>query len=109
MSSRRRKDIMEIIRQKSSVSQKVSVKDKDYALYAGGNPEIGFRMAKLDVFLESGFIPPQIKPFIKLQRALLDRQRKAWLACTGSEITVLGFLLGFKRDRISAVEEESKD
>ena len=83
------------------MSQKVQVKDPEFGLYAGGNPEIGFKMARLDVMLDAGLIPSKLVPFVKLQRMLLDRQRKAWLASTGSEITVLGFLLGIKSDRIT--------
>jgi len=85
------------------MSQKVSVKDTEFALYAGGHPETTTEMARIDVMLDTGLIPSPLIPFVKLRRALLDRQRKAWLASTGSEITMLGFLLGKKSESISAI------
>ena len=98
-------DIWEI-RQKSSMSQKVVAKDGNeaYGFYAGAHPEIAAEMAQIEVMLEARLIPKPLVPFVKLRYMLLDELRRAWFASTGSEITMLGFLLGLKSNVINAVE-----
>ena len=95
-------DIWEI-RQKSSMSQKVAKKDANFGLYAGGHPDIAAEMAQINVMLEANLIPKPLIPFVKLRYMLLDQLRKAWFASTGSEITMLGFLLGLPSDLIHAI------
>lgn len=97
-------DIMEMVRQKSSMSKQiVSLKDKDYAYYSGASFEIASTMAKIDTFLKYGLLPAKIIPLVKLYRAYLDQQRKAFFASVGcTEISKLGFLLGLENDTISA-------
>lgn len=100
----RKPDIMESIRQKASMSKQiVSLKDKEYAYYSGANFETASTMAKIDVFLKYGLLPQKVVPIIKLFRAYLDQQRKAFFASVGcTEISKLGFMLGLEDDTISA-------
>lgn len=88
------------------MSQKVVAKDGNeaYGLYAGAHPEIAAEMAQIEVMLEARLIPKPLVPFVKLRYMLLDELRRAWFASTGSEITMLGFLLGLKSNVINAVE-----
>ena len=97
----KRYDTLESIRKRSSMSQKLSVKDQEYAWYSGGSFELGEKMAVVDVFLKNKLIPEKLVPFIKLYRAYLDQKRKAFFATVGStEITKLGLLLGLKDDKL---------
>lgn len=97
----KRFESLEIMKQKSSMSQKVVAnKDDTYALYAGAYYQDAYTMAKIDVLLELGLIPVKVLPLAKFYRAYLDRRRKAFFASTCSEISKLGFLLGLKRDKI---------
>lgn len=100
--SRRKQDILEVIRQKSSMSQQVVAhKDSEYAFYSGGSYLIASKMAMIDALIKNGLIPKGMMLFIKLYRSILNQQRKAYFAATATEITKLGFLLGLKDDRIT--------
>lgn len=97
----KRFESLEIMKQKSSMSQKVVAnKDDTYALYAGAYYEDAYRMALIDNVLEVELLPKSVIPLVKFYRAYLDRRRKAFFASTCSEISKLGFLLGMKRDKI---------
>ena len=98
----RRYENLESMRRRSSMSQKLSVKDQEYAWYAGASMDIADKMAVVDVMLKNGLIPKNMIPLVKLYRAYLDQKRKAFFASIGStEITKLGLLLGLKDDRVS--------
>lgn len=98
-------ETLEMMRHKISMSQKVSEKDKDYALYAGANMEEASTMALLDHALETGMFSGSTSDTIKNYRALLDKQRKAFFASVSSEITKLGFILGNVSDSKSALSQ----
>jgi len=100
----RRYDLMELIRRKSSMSADiVKRKDPEYSWYAGASFEIASKLAMIDVFLKNNLLPKQIIPIVKLYRAYLDQQRKAFFASVGStEITKLGFIQGDPRRVIRA-------
>ena len=101
----RRADTLEIIRQKSSMSQKVvSQKDADYALYAGASLADAEEMALLDTLAKYGIT----NPILALYRDYLNQRRKAYLASVSSEITKLGFILGLKDDRVSGANTRQR-
>jgi len=90
------------------MSSKIIKKDATYQLYAGAELNAGYKMALVDVLLEHGLIPEQFKIPVKLYRAYLDKQRKAFFASTCSEISKLGFLLGSQRKEIDAKDTREK-
>ena len=101
----KRYESLEIVRQKSSMSQKVvTEKDADYARYAGASLADAEKMALLDTLKDCGLS----NPILSLYRAFLDQRRKAYLASTSSEITKLGFILGLKDDRTSAADTRTE-
>ena len=92
----RRYETLESIRQRSSMSQKLSRKDKEYGKYSGAHMEMARKMALIDVLHNYGFN----SPIIKFYRAFLNQQRKAFFAATCSEISKLGFMLGLPYESI---------
>jgi len=101
--TRRRYESFESVRKKAGMGERLSVKDKEYAYYAGGSFEIARKMAMVDTMLNNGLINPKLLSFVKLYRSYLDQQRKAFFVTIGSDvITKLGILLGLRDDRISA-------
>jgi len=95
-------DLIEIARRKAAWSMQIAAKDQDYASYSGASLDIASKMAAIDVFLNLGLIDPKIKPIVKLYRAYLNQQRKAFFASIGStEVTKLGFILGLKEQSLS--------
>lgn len=98
----RRYDTLESILQRQSMSSKIIKKDATYQLYSGVELEAGYKMALVDVLLEHQLIPEKFIVPVKLYRAYLDKQRKAYFASTCSEISKLGFLLGSQRRESSA-------
>ena len=99
----RRYESLEMMRHKISMSQKVSQKDKEYALYAGANMEDAQTMALLDHALETGMFSAETLQIIVNYRGLLDKQRKAFFASVTDTITKLGFILGTTSDSKSAI------
>jgi len=96
--SRRRQDLIELIRRKASMSTQIVTKvDSDYALYVGANYEIGKKMAMIDTMLKHGLLDARLIPFVNFYRSYLDQQRKAYFANLCTEITKLGFMLGDQR------------
>jgi len=93
-------DLLEIAKRKSAWSMQIAAKDKDYSSYSGASLEIASKMAAIDTFLSLGLIDPKIVAIVKLYRAYLNKQRKAFFASIGStEVTKLGFILGLKGER----------
>lgn len=90
-------DMLEQTRQQSTMSQQiVTKKDKDYSYYAGASYEIANKMANIDFLLKLDLFP-NLTPMLKLYRAQLDQQRKAFFASVGcTEVTKLGFILGLQ-------------
>jgi len=81
---------------------RIAAKDADYSSYSGASLDIASKMAAIDVFLSSGLIDPKIAPIVKLYRAYLNQQRKAFFASVGStEVTKLGFILGLRTSSLS--------
>lgn len=96
-----RRDQTELIRKKTAMSQTISSRDQDYALYAGAHPFYARKMALLDTVNEIDLFPKAFKPMLKFYRRLLDKERKAFLASTSQEITMLGFILGLQHGKVS--------
>lgn len=88
-------DLMEMIRQKKSMSAEISKVDSDYAQYAGGSWEISSIIALIDATKESRALPAALNPLMDLYRVYLQKQRKAFFASVGCDvITKLGFIQG---------------
>jgi len=99
--SHRRYDTIELIRKKTSMSQSISKKDPSYGLYAGAYLDDAYTMAILNV-IEARKMFPGFEDKIKFLQEYLDERRKAFFASTSTEITKLGFILGYKGKRVSA-------
>ena len=101
--TKRYSDALETIRMKSTMSQRVAKKDKEYSEYAGASYDIAKKMALIDTLLEFGFFNEPIAKIIRFYRAYLTKQRKAFFASVGcTEISKLGFILGLEIGTISA-------
>jgi len=97
-----KRNLEDEIERRVSMAAQIADKDEEYAFYAGGSFGISSRIAKIDTFLKSGLIPWELIPIVKLYRAYLDQQRKAYLASISSEVTKLGFILGITGETMSA-------
>ena len=93
---RRQTEIIELIRQKISMSAKIVSKvDREYGYYSGASLEIASQLAMIDTILKLGLVPERFVCLLKMMRTHLDQQRKAFFASVGaSELTKLGFILG---------------
>jgi len=95
-------ELVEVNRRKAAWSMRIANKDPDYSSYSGASWELASKMAAIDIFLNSGLIDPKIAPIVKLYRAYLNQQRKAFFASIGStEVTKLGFILGLREQTLS--------
>lgn len=93
---------LEELKQKVTMSQQLSRKDSEYGEYAGGDFADVKKIAQIDLFIEQKLFPEKLIPILKLYRAYLVKKRKAYFATLGStEVTKLGFLLGYENDRLS--------
>ena len=107
--SRSRYENLEIIKQKKAMSQNLAGKDQEYSKYAGADLATAFRMAKIDLILEQNLVSsPRVIKMLKLYRAYLDKQRKAFFASVCGEITKLGFMLGYEEDDTITVGADNK-
>ena len=102
MSSKKR-DLDEMIRQKTLLGSKLSAKDGEYAAYAGGSLQNSQKIADIDLILENHLVPETLVPFMKLYRAYLNKHRKAFFMTVGSDVlTQLAALVGDQREVIDA-------
>lgn len=99
--SSRRYDTVELIRKKTSMSQQISKTDSSYGLYSGAMLEDAFTMSLLNVITNLKMFPG-FEDKITFLQAYLNERRKAFFASTSTEITKLGFILGWKGKNISA-------
>ena len=83
------------------MSQQIAKKDSSYGLYAGAYLEDAYTMALLNV-LDKRKMFPGFEDKVKFLQDYLNERRKAYFASTSTEITKLGFLLGWKGQDISA-------
>jgi hypothetical protein len=84
------------------MSQQLSRKDSEYGVYAGGDFQDAKKIARIDLVLKFKLFPEKFRPMLELYREYLIKNRKAYFATLGStEITKLGFLLGWKDDSVS--------
>lgn len=97
-----KRNLEEDIERRVSMAAQIAAKDVEYAFYSGGSFGISSRIAKIDTFLKTGLIPKELVPIVKLYRAYLNQQRKAYFASMSSEVTKLGFILGIIGDTMSA-------
>lgn len=105
--SSRRYDTLELIRKKTSMSQQISKKDPSYGLYSGAMLEDAYTMALLNV-IEKKNMFPGFEDKLDFLKAYLSERRKAFFASTSTEITKLGFILGWKGKDISAKNTRSE-
>lgn len=96
---------IEIMKHKISMAQKIAQKDKDYALYAGASIDQAYIMSLIDWAKETKILSEETLNTIENYRKLLDFQRKAHIATTSTEITMLGFILGSPYAPKSAVKQ----
>lgn len=89
-----RQDSIFAIQQKTSMSQEIAKKDKEYAEYAGADYDTALKRAKINTLIEAGLIPDRLRPLIDFYLLYLDKKRKAFFGSMKGEITQLGLLLG---------------
>lgn len=104
MSKRRTADILEIIRKKTSMSQNIAQRDNDYSVYSGADLQTADKIAKIQTVLKLKIFPKEINILLKIMLVYLDQRRKAYFASTCSELTKLGFILGYKYESIKATK-----
>lgn len=93
---------LEELKQKVTMSQQLARKDGEYGIYSGGEFEDAKHIAQIDLILKFNMIPDKFIPMLKMFRAYLLKRRKAYFSTIGStEITKLGFLLGYDDDTVS--------
>lgn len=93
---------LEELKQKVTMSQQLSRKDGEYGVYSGGDFQDVKKIAQIDLLIEAKMFPEKFIPFLKLYRSYLVKKRKAFFATLGStEVTKLGFLLGYEDDTVS--------
>lgn len=102
MSTKRKRDLLEIFKAKASMSEQAANIDPELAHYAGAYLETGYQIAQCDLFLKYGLVPEPFRTLLKFRRAHLQQKRKAELVTSMSEISTLGFILGLKYDIIDA-------
>lgn len=99
----------------SSLSQQLSKKYPEYNIYAGADPKISERIAKIRVLCKLGYLDKN-DPNIKLILLLLNERRKALFATSEkvNEISKMGMqlpkaLLEFLADNQESEENELSD
>jgi len=96
-----RYDSLELIRKKTSMSQQIAKKDQSYGEYSGAYLDDAYTLALLKA-IEDLPIIEHLQTHVKFLKKFLQERRKAYFASTSSEITKLGFILGYKGYEISA-------
>ena len=89
-----RRDSIFEIQQKTTMSQDIVKKDKEYAEYAGADLDTALKRAKINTLIAVGLIPKEMMPLVSLYLIYLDKKRKAFFGSMSGEITKLGLLLG---------------
>jgi len=102
MSTKKKRDLLEIFKAKASMSEQASSRDPELAFYAGAFLETGYQIAQCDLFLKYNLIQEPLRTLLKFRRAHLQQKRKAELMAGMSEVSTLGFMLGMKYDFIDA-------
>lgn len=93
--SRRNYESLELMKRKISMAQSIAAKDHDYGLYAGAALEDAQTMALIDWAIAHNVFSADTVELMTTFRSFLNYQRKAFLATISSEVTKLGFILGY--------------
>jgi hypothetical protein len=103
-----RRDTIEMIRKKTSMSQQIARKDASYSLYAGALFSDAETIALLQA-VETEHLFPGFENQVKFLKTFLNERRKAYFASAGStEITKLGFILGDTSKVVSAKDTRKR-
>ena len=96
--------------QQASLSQQLAHLHKEYAEYAGSDPELSKTIAIFKTFIHFGYIDGEA-PAIKLIMFLLNEQRKAAFATSErvNEITKMGLQMPKSTDSFEAIEDDGEE
>ena len=99
----------EWFRQGASLSQKLSAEMSEFADYAGTDPRVSLKLARLRILGQHGLIDMK-DPEIELMWDLLNEDRKALFATseTTNEITKMGLMMP-KKDAIVTEKDYDED
>lgn len=93
--TRKNYELIELIRQKKSMSADIASRDREYSEYAGADLETANQLVMVNLCLEEQLLDPALNPMLTLYHKFLVKKRKAFFASVGStEITKLGFIQG---------------
>ena len=92
--------------QEASLSQKLADKYKEYVDYAGSDPRVSLKLARLRILGQHGLIDMK-DPEIKLMWDLLNEDRKALFATSENvnEISKMGFQMPSSEDEYDKPED----
>lgn len=91
----RRRDLDELIRQKTLLGSQLSRRHPEYLRYAGAYYPNAHKMAIIKFVLDNQLTDNSQKPILKLIYDYLDEDRIAWFTTQGSDIlTQLAILVG---------------
>lgn len=96
-------EAIESVRRKKSMSQAIARDDPEYGLYAGARLADAETIALLETIEENrSLFNSGMEKQVTFLKSYLQHKRKAFFASIGSsEITHLGFILGWKETRVS--------
>ena len=99
----------EWFRQGASLSQKLGAKNEEFADYAGADPRVSLKLARLRILGQHGLIDME-DPEIKLMWDLLNEDRKALFATseTTNEISKMGLMMPKKDAIVTDYDEDSE-
>jgi len=96
-------------RQGASLSQKLGAQNEEFADYAGSEPKVSLKLARLRILGQHGLIDMK-DPEIKLMWDLLNEDRKALFATSPhtNEISKMGLMMP-KADKVITDYDEDSD
>ena len=108
--TRKNYELMELIRQKKSMSADIASRDREYSEYAGADLDTANQLVMVNLCLEEQLLDPSLNPILELYHKFLIKKKKAFFASAGStEITKLGFIQGDPLKYENATDKVTQD
>jgi hypothetical protein len=86
---------IEMIRQKRTMANEIAGKiDPEFGFYAGAEITGAYQMAMIDTIIKNGLVTGDMVVLLKLRRAFLNQERKAFFGATSDVLTKLGLISG---------------
>jgi len=102
--SRRNSYDVEIFKKTATWAEQIVSRDKDFQDYAGAPMDVGHKLAMIDTALRYLIKEPKLRILLKLYRAYLIQEKKAFFSgVLANQITMLAFLKGGRIKDINAI------